>query len=203
MDSGVDAAIHYGPGYVRAGVGMRALFVLVLGLAGCDDHGPSLRVPPAGHPADTAGDTDVATNPDTDVPVDTAPVDPDACFVSSWGVDGKCMLVSECAALEQTSVAGYCPGPADVQCCTATPDTADNPPVPDGWHLMTQGGVTSEMTDWAVEILHDGTAYPMYSTTTRWFGDLDVLARVEWHPPDFNNGAIHRGVTLYVPDATG
>jgi hypothetical protein len=28
-----------------------------------------------------------------------------------------------------------------------------------------------------------------------------VLARVEWHPPDFQNNAIHRGVTLYVPVA--
>jgi hypothetical protein len=26
-----------------------------------------------------------------------------------------------------------------------------------------------------------------------------VLARVEWHPPDFQNSVIHRGATLYVP----
>jgi hypothetical protein len=31
------------------------------------------------------------------------------------------------------------------------------------------------------------------------FGTLLVLARVEWHPPDFQNHAVHRGVTLYVP----
>ena len=27
------------------------------------------------------------------------------------------------------------------------------------------------------------------------------MARVEWHPPDFQNSIIHRGVTLYVPIA--
>jgi hypothetical protein len=26
-----------------------------------------------------------------------------------------------------------------------------------------------------------------------------VLARVEWHAPDFQNSAVHRGVTLYQP----
>jgi hypothetical protein len=31
------------------------------------------------------------------------------------------------------------------------------------------------------------------------FGSLDVLARVEWHPPDFQNSVVHRGVTLYEP----
>ncbi len=39
----------------------------------------------------------------------------------------------------------------------------------------------------------------MFSTTIKTFGTLMVLARVEWHPPDFQNGVIHRGVTLYQP----
>jgi len=26
-----------------------------------------------------------------------------------------------------------------------------------------------------------------------------VLARVEWHPPDFQNSVVHRGVALYEP----
>ena len=39
----------------------------------------------------------------------------------------------------------------------------------------------------------------MFSTTMMTFGTLLVMARVEWHPPDFQNCAIHRGVTLYVP----
>jgi hypothetical protein len=59
--------------------------------------------------------------------------------------------------------------------------------------------VTTEMTQWAVDILHDPVTYPMFATTTRMFGDQFVLARVEWHPPDFQNGVVHRGVTLYVP----
>jgi hypothetical protein len=39
--------------------------------------------------------------------------------------------------------------------------------------------------------------YPMFSTAMQTFGTLLVLARVEWHPPDFQNGVVHRGVTLY------
>jgi hypothetical protein len=31
------------------------------------------------------------------------------------------------------------------------------------------------------------------------FGSLTVMARVEWHPPDFQNNVVHRGVTLYIP----
>ena len=41
--------------------------------------------------------------------------------------------------------------------------------------------------------------YPMFSTTIQTFGTLMVLARVEWHPPDFQNSVVHRGVTLYEP----
>ena len=55
------------------------------------------------------------------------------------------------------------------------------------------------MTTWAVMILNDPSDYPMFSTATMLFGTLTVLARVEWHPPDFQNSAIHRGVTLYEP----
>ena len=31
------------------------------------------------------------------------------------------------------------------------------------------------------------------------FASAAVLARVEWHPPDFQNNVVHRGVTLYEP----
>ena len=55
------------------------------------------------------------------------------------------------------------------------------------------------MTTWAVSILRDPVTYPMFATTTKLFGTLNVLARVEWHPPDFQNSVVHRGVTLYVP----
>jgi hypothetical protein len=167
------------------------MFLVVL--LSCGSASPSIREAPA----DTAGrvnDTEVA---DTDV-ADTDVVDPDACFVSSWGVDGECMSVAACTDLgDHTSVSGYCPGADDVQCCTKSPNVADNPAVPDGWHLVHQSDVTADMTDWAVDILHDGTTFPMFSTTTRTFDALDVLARVEWHPPDFQNSVVHRGVTLY------
>jgi len=64
---------------------------------------------------------------------------------------------------------------------------------------MPQADVTAAMTDWAVAILHDPATYPMFATTTMSFPSqpAPVLARVEWHPPDFQNGVVHRGVTLY------
>ncbi len=89
--------------------------------------------------------------------------------------------------------------PTDIECCTPTPNVDDNPPIPDGYKPMSQSDVTPEMTDWAVAILHDPTDYPMFATTTKTFGSLTVLARVEWHPPDFQNDVVHRGVTLYEP----
>jgi hypothetical protein len=81
------------------------------------------------------------------------------------------------------------------------PSVSDNPPVPQGWRLMQQSEVTPEMTAWAVSILNDPVDYPMFSTATQTFGGLMVLARVEWHPPDFQNDVVHRGVTLYEPTA--
>jgi hypothetical protein len=121
-----------------------------------------------------------------------------ACAVS--GAPGTCMMVTACASLaDHTSFSGYCPGPADIECCIVTPNTDSNPPVPAGYVLMQQSQVTSAMTAWAVMILDDPSAYPMFSTTTMVFGTLTVLARVEWHPPDFQNSAVHRGVTLYEP----
>ncbi len=122
------------------------------------------------------------------------------CFVSTDGVSGQCSSVAACTALGgHTSTPGYCPGPANIECCTLSPDVADNPPVPAGWQLMPQSAVTPAMTTWAVAILNAPTAYPMFSTTTMTFGALMVLARVEWHPPDFQNSVVHRGVTLYEP----
>jgi hypothetical protein len=120
-----------------------------------------------------------------------------------YGAPGDCITTTACAALgDHTSYPGLCPGAADIQCCIVTPSTSNNPPVPAGWVLMQQSQVTSAMTTWAVQILDDPAGYPMFSTTTQVFGTLDVLARVEWHPPDFNNSAIHRGVTLYEPSGS-
>ena len=81
------------------------------------------------------------------------------------------------------------------------PCVCNNPPIPAGWQLMQQAQVTQAMTDWAVMILHDPADYPMFSTTMMTFGSQLVMARVEWHPPDFQNSTVHRGVTLYVPTA--
>jgi hypothetical protein len=122
------------------------------------------------------------------------------CFLSDVGVYGQCISTTACAALANyVSTPGYCPGPADIQCCTLAPSVANNPPVPAGWQLMQQSAVTPAMTAWAVSILNDPTMYPMFSTTIQTFCTLMVMARVEWHPPDFQNNTVHRGVTLYVP----
>jgi len=79
------------------------------------------------------------------------------------------------------------------------PDVAPNYVFPPGWTPMQQSMVTPEMTAWAVSILHDTATYPLESTTTRTFGTQQVLARVEWHPPNFIKGYVHRGVSLYIP----
>jgi hypothetical protein len=179
----------------------------------CSSGGPGSTgsPPPAGAHADagSASYHDAATTDggrrETGAPADAGDGAEDAdarasgaCSVS--GAPGQCLEVSACAKLtDHTSFSGYCPGPADIECCIVTPSTADNPPTPAGYMLMAQSQVTSEMTTWAVSILDDSTTYPMFATVTKTFGTLMVLARVEWHPPDFNNSAVHRGVTLYEP----
>ena len=77
-----------------------------------------------------------------------------------------------------------------------------NPPIPSGYKLMQHLAVTQAMTAWAVEILRDPHKYPMFATVMRAFDGTSVLARVEWHAPDFQNRSVHRGVTLYAPTQT-
>ena len=151
--------------------------------------------------ADAGADASAGADSSTDAHAPDADTDGgDGCFVSTDGVSGECMTVTACTALgNHSSVPGYCPGPSDIECCTLTPNVADNPPVPAGWELMAQADVTPAMTTWAVAILDAPTTYPMFSTTMMTFGTLTVMARVEWHPPDFQNSAVHRGVTLYQP----
>jgi hypothetical protein len=145
--------------------------------------------PDAGTPVGDDGGTDGGAEPDAGVV---------QCSVN--GNPGQCMDATACAGLPAFGpVSGYCPGPAAIQCCVLTPSTANNPPVPSGWTLMQQSQVTAEMTTWAVDLLHAPVTYPIWTTALRTFGALTVMARIEWHPPDFQNSAVHRGVTLYVP----
>jgi hypothetical protein len=131
-----------------------------------------------------------------------APLADAAALAECWsaaGAAGQCMTAAACAAIpDRTATTVRCAG-MNLECCVDTPDTADNPPIPAGYKLMAQSQVTPEMTTWAVSILHDPVTYRMFDTVTKTFGTLMVLARVEWHPPDFQNSVIHRGVTLYVP----
>ena len=159
---------------------MRRMLILIA-MCACSDHHATTSMPDA---------TVDATAIDA--------IDVNACEVS--GAPGECMDMSACAAItDRTPFAGHCPGAANIQCCIQTPSVADNPPTPAGYVLMQQADVTADMTTWAVQILDDETTYPMFSTTTMTFGAQLVLARVEWHPPDFQSSVVHRGVTLYVP----
>lgn len=156
---------------------------------------------PASQPAGADASAPDASAVDAATAADAMRLGGDAaidCAVS--GAPGTCVDVSACAAIaDHTAFPGHCPGPASIQCCIQTPSTADNPPPPPGYQLMAQADVTPAMTTWAVTILNDPVTYPMFATTTMTFGTLTVLARVEWHPPDFQNSAVHRGVTLYQP----
>ena len=136
---------------------------------------------------------------DAGAPADAnADAAPTTCTV--FGAPGLCVTTDECTALgSHSSYPGKCAGPADIECCIKTPSVADNPPVPAGYKLMQDSQVTPDMTTWAVMILNDPVTYPMFSTAKKTFGTLMVLARVEWHPPDFQSSVVHRGVTLYVP----
>jgi hypothetical protein len=46
------------------------------------------------------------------------------CTVTSTGDMGICRETTTCAALGGVSTADYCPGPANVECCTGVPDAA-------------------------------------------------------------------------------
>ena len=182
-----------------------ALAALVVACSGADpdDRSPSVDGADSGETGDAVSadssppDARAATTDAADGG-DAAHDAGSACAV--FGAPGQCMTVTACAALpDHSSFSDACAGGASVECCIDTPDTADNPPIPAGYKLLTQSQVTPAMTTWAVSILHDPVTYPMFSTTTMMFGTLLVLARVEWHPPDFQNTVVHRGVTLYEP----
>lgn len=88
-------------------------------------------------------------------------------------------------------------------------DKLVNPPVPAGWKLMKDSEVTGAMTQFAVALLRDMTLI-MWDEVIRTFTlapvppattgtSKRILARIEYHPPDFQNHSVHRGVTLYEP----
>ena len=127
------------------------------------------------------------------------------------GQPGICLSDAECASLPAFAPAApsgvlvRCEESQSGVCCMMRPDVASNPPVPSGWRLMSQADVTANMTEWAVDILRDVPRFALFDVNVGRFPLpppdhavlQPVLARVEWHPPDFNNEAVHRGVTLY------
>lgn len=120
------------------------------------------------------------------------------CFLKTPGVYGSCMDNDACASLGgHVATPGLCGGPPSIGCCTEEPHLEVNPPA--GWVNLPQPRVTAEMTAWALAIVSAPTAHPMGSTTRQRFGDRDVLARIEWHPPSPEHDSMHRGVSLYEP----
>jgi hypothetical protein len=138
--------------------------------------------------ADASGAHDVTPEAPSDVAQDAS--------ASSSSDDGDAGSVGD---TDRAEVLDASRDESDTDSMMKPPSTADNPPVPAGYKLMMQSEITAEMTDWAVSILHDPTGYPMFATATKTFGAVTVLLRVEWHPPDFTNNEVHRGVTLYEP----
>jgi hypothetical protein len=149
---------------------------------------------------------------DTAVPVESLPragavdLSPatggrERCFLKTPGVFGTCMPAASCAALgAHVSAPGHCSGASGVECCTPEPRLDGAPPA--GWIAVPQSRVTTDMTAWALRIVGAPSTYPMGSSITQLFGTRQVLARVEWHPPDAGHGVIHRGVTLYEPESS-
>jgi len=48
------------------------------------------------------------------------------CVVSTTGESGVCIDTSECASMGGTATADFCPGPANIQCCTGIPTMTDD-----------------------------------------------------------------------------
>lgn len=119
--------------------------------------------------------------------------------VALWCAVGLAATGCGGAARERAAPAVVVPS-VRAESCRRKPDVAANPPVPAGWVQVKDSAVTPAMTAWATEIVKNRKAYPMCSSTTQTFGAATILARVEWHPPDFNVATVHRGVTLYERD---
>lgn len=52
------------------------------------------------------------------------------------------------------------------------------------------------MSKWAIALLHDNSV-PLFGVVRKTFGTDPLVARKEWHPPDFQNSVWHPGITLY------
>ena len=137
---------------------------------------------------------DLAPDGATIIP-DAAPIPDGGCEVS--GAPGACISTTDCAAMaSHTSYAGLLSRPrVDRMLHRHTEHqqlfaAALRLGALHGQGVGGHDGVGGDD-------LNDPTHYPMFSTTTKTFGAQLLLARVEWHPPDFQNGIVHRGVTLY------
>jgi hypothetical protein len=164
------------------------VFATTLFLAACGSSDHPLEAEPGDGGSDSSSassgpDAHDASTTHADVASDVAPdTSSDAVEASNEaarGEDARADVSREEASLEAS--------------------VSDNPPIPVGYKLMLQSEVTPEITSWAVQILNDPADYPMFATAMKTFDELVVLLRVEWHPPDFQNPTVHRGVTLYEP----
>ena len=71
-----------------------------------------------------------------------------------------------------------------------------NPPPPANTQILRDQDVTAAMSQWAVAVLHDSSV-PLFGVVRSKLDGVALVARKEWHVPDFQNSAWHHGVTLY------
>ncbi len=115
-----------------------AVAVVLLVACGSDGSTRDAAVFDAADGADAAAGTDAAA-PDGGEPTD-ASVDRDAAVPCSvGGVAGECIDVAFCTG-DRAPTPGYCPGPAEIQCCTPRDAEACDPDA----HPMPNGGLVEE-----------------------------------------------------------
>jgi len=95
---------------------------------GCGTCDQSTRITYAENVLAAFGTGDGGAAPDAEGPSSDADGSGSACTVTTTGESGECLDTTACAALgDHVSTAGYCPGPDNIQCCTATPESAGTP----------------------------------------------------------------------------
>ena len=171
-------------------------------------------------PGDASADMDATTSPDaardgsalsdasmdvgmeTGVPMDAstdAGGPTDASMDAGWGdctyagVMGTCVPVSDCIAPASMHVAGFCPGPVDIQCCVPAHDGGSATPAD---VLARLGACTRIGGDYAQDV--GGTSnIPICQTDNViwWTADFDVDC-------DGGSGATCRSDPDYLPDTS-
>jgi hypothetical protein len=83
------------------------------------------------------------------------------CVVGTTGKSGVCISTTECAAMPgYTSTPGYCPGPANIQCCTGPDTDGGTTGQPEGGDAGSSDGGAPPPGDSGVGAPQEGGAQP-------------------------------------------